>query len=89
LVSDKVLGALMLAGGIIILIVYAWALFFAGEVAWWYAISIVAIVAVGAVCIIIAWVGYTLLTTPAPSPVTLEPETETGEVKEEKGEETK
>ncbi|MGP3667375.1 MAG: transcriptional regulator [Candidatus Bathyarchaeota archaeon] len=89
MVSDKVLGGLMFVGGVIVFIIYAWALFFAGGVAWWWAISIVAIVAVGAVCVIIAWVGYTLLTTPAPSPVTLEPEPETGKVEEEKSEETK
>ncbi|MCX8176198.1 MAG: transcriptional regulator [Candidatus Bathyarchaeota archaeon] len=89
MVSDKILGGLMLVGGVVVFILYAWALFFAGEVAWWYAISIVAIVAVGAVCVIIAWVGYTLLTTPTPSPVALEPEPETSEAKGEKGEEAK
>lgn len=83
--NDKALGALMLVGGIIVIVVYVWALFIPpfggiGSLAWQIAISIVAIVAVAAVCVIIAWVGYTLITTPAPTPPTLEEtvEEETG-----------
>jgi len=76
-VNDKALGALMLVGGIIVIVVYVWALFIPpfggiGSLAWQIAISIVAIVAVAAVCVIMAWVGYTLITTPAPTPPTLE-----------------
>ncbi|RJX15432.1 transcriptional regulator [Candidatus Bathyarchaeota archaeon] len=91
MVSDKALGALMFAVGIIVIVVYVWALFFAGPFAWWVAISIVALVAVGAVCVVIAWVGYTLITTPAPTPPTLETETEEIETEkiEEKAEEKK
>jgi membrane protein implicated in regulation of membrane protease activity len=84
-VNDKALGALMLVGGIIVIVVYVWALFIPpfggiGSLAWQIAISIVAIVAVAAVCVIIAWVGYTLITTPTPTPPTLEEtvEEETG-----------
>ncbi len=72
MVSDRALGAALLAGGAIAIIIYVWALFFAGPFAWWIAISVVALIAVAAVCVIIAWVGYTLLTTPAPSPPSLE-----------------
>jgi len=89
--SDKGIGVAMLAGAVIALIIYLLALFFPpwggiGGFAWYIAITIVALIAVGAVCVIIAWVGYTLLTTPAPTPPTLEEtSTETsGEKTEEK-----
>ena len=87
--SDKGIGVAMLAGAVIALIIYLLALFFPpwggiGGFAWYIAITIVALIAVGAVCVIIAWVGYTLLTTPAPAPPTLEEtSTETGEEKKE------
>jgi predicted DNA-binding transcriptional regulator len=67
--KDKVLGAVMLVGGILALIVYVSALFFLGEFAWYLAISIVAFIAVAAVCGILAWIGYTLITTPKPIPI--------------------
>ena len=64
MVKDKVLGAVMLVGGILALTVYVSALFFLGEFAWYLAISIIAFIAVAGVCGILAWVGYTLITTP-------------------------
>jgi MFS family permease len=70
--SDKVLGALLLVAGILVIAVYVWALFFAGSFAWLVAISVVAVIAVGAVCVIVAWIGYTLLTTPSPGELALE-----------------
>ncbi len=83
--SDKGLGAGMLAGGIIALVVYLFALFGygIGSLAWQLALTIVAIIAVGAVCIIIIWIGYTLLTTPAPETPSFEPasKSETPEAK--------
>jgi len=60
------LGAVMLVGGVIALIVYVSVLFFLGGFAWYLAISIVAFIAVAAVCGILAWIGYTLTTTPKP-----------------------
>ena len=46
--NDKALGALMLVGGIIVIVVYVWALFIPpfggiGSLAWQIAISIVAV----------------------------------------------
>ena len=70
--SDKVLGAALLAAGILVIAVYVWALFFAGSFAWLVAISVVAVIAVGAVCVIVAWIGYTLLTTSMPEAPALE-----------------
>ncbi|RLI35368.1 transcriptional regulator [Candidatus Bathyarchaeota archaeon] len=72
MVSDRVLGGFLLVVGVIVVVVYVWALFFAGPFAWWVAISLLALIAVAAVCVIIAWVGYTLITTPAPTPPSIE-----------------
>jgi len=89
--SDKGLGAVMLVGAIIALVVYLLAMFFPlwggiGGFAWYIAITVVAVLAVGAVCVIIGWVGYTLLTTPAPTPPSVSEEEITG-LKSEEGKE--
>ena len=64
----------MLVGGVIALLVYVWALFFTGPLGWQIAISVLALIAVGAVCAVIIWVGYTLATTPAPATPEIESE---------------
>jgi predicted DNA-binding transcriptional regulator len=66
--KDQGIGALILVVSIIGVIVYAWILFA-------YAIlvlQITAFVAVAAVLVIAAWIGWTMATTPPPAP--LEPE---------------
>ncbi|MEM3716425.1 MAG: transcriptional regulator, partial [Candidatus Bathyarchaeia archaeon] len=64
---DQVLGALLLIAGIIGIIVYGWLTFFTS---WWaIVLQITAFIAVAAVLAIIAWIGYTLATTPPPKPV--------------------
>lgn len=75
--GDRGLGAVMLGGGLIALIIYVLALFAFGplgvpNLAWWLAITIVALIAVGALCVVIIWIGYTLITTPAPTPPSVE-----------------
>ena len=72
--GDKTLGGAMLVGGVIALIIYLLALFLGGvgSIAWQLAITVVAVIAVGAVCVILIWIGYTLITTPAPVQVTAE-----------------
>lgn len=74
--SDKGLGAAMLAGGVIALIIYVFALFGygIGSLAWQIALTVVAVIGVGAICVIIIWIGYTLATTPAPATPSFEPE---------------
>ena len=67
--DDRVVGAGMMAAGIAAILVYVWALFFAGPLGWQIAISVLALIAVGAVCGIIIWIGYTLATTPPPKPI--------------------
>ncbi len=62
---DQYLGALMLVGGIIVIIVYGW-------LDWMYplrTLQVTAFVAVAAVLAVIAWIGYTLATTPPPKPI--------------------
>jgi predicted DNA-binding transcriptional regulator len=93
--SDKGLGAAMLVGSVVALIIYLMALFLpswggVGGFAWYIAITVIAIIAVGAVCVIIGWVGYTLLTTPASvSPITIEEKISSSETEEKKEEESK
>lgn len=67
--NDKAIGAGMMAAGIIAILAYVWALFFAGPLGWQIAISVLALIAVGAICGIIIWIGYTLATTPPPKPI--------------------
>ncbi|MCS7132310.1 MAG: transcriptional regulator [Aigarchaeota archaeon] len=65
--KDQVIGGLMMAAAIIIIIIYAWILFFTP----WALIllEITAFIAVAGVLGIIAWIGYTLATTPPPKPI--------------------
>ena len=64
---DQALGALLLVAGIIGILIYGWLVFFTG---WWMIVlQITAFVAIAAVLAIIAWIGYTLATTPPPKPM--------------------
>ena len=57
----------MLLGSIIALIVYVWAVLLSE---WWViVIKLTGVLAVGAVLVILAWIGYTLATTPPPKPI--------------------
>jgi len=77
--NDRVLGAGLLAGGVLALVIFILLLFFGGPgltfVAWeptgwwWLAVTIVNLVLVGAVAFIIIWIGWTLATTPGPAPI--------------------
>jgi len=65
--KDKALGVLLVVAGIIGILVYGWLVFFTG---WWaIVLQITAFVAIAAVLAIIAWIGYTLATTPPPKPI--------------------
>ncbi|MEM3434409.1 MAG: transcriptional regulator [Candidatus Bathyarchaeia archaeon] len=64
---DQALGALLVLVGVLGIIIYGWLVFFTG---WWaIVIQITAFVAVAAILAILAWIGYTLATTPPPKPV--------------------
>lgn len=93
---DQAIGALILIGSIIGILVYTWILFFTTEVWALLLMKITALVAVVGVLGILAWIGYTLATTPPPKPIEeiekeLEKELKTleSEMKEEKAGEEK
>lgn len=67
MVDDRLLGGAILAGSIAGVIAYFWLLFLSS----WALITIQvsAFLAVAAVLFIIAWIGYTLATTPPPVPL--------------------
>jgi len=62
-----VLGALILVASVIGIIVYGWILFFTEWTI--LLLQITGFVAVAAVLGILAWIGYTLATTPPPKPI--------------------
>ncbi|MEM0286283.1 MAG: hypothetical protein QXI49_04200 [Candidatus Methanomethylicaceae archaeon] len=91
--KDQVLGGALLIIGIAGIIIYGWLVFFS---AWqMFVIQLTAFIAIAAVLAIIAWIGYTLATTPPPKPIEeieKEIEKELSEIKKEeevKKEETK
>jgi predicted DNA-binding transcriptional regulator len=64
--SDKGIGWLLLLGSVIGIGVYFYLLFLSP---WcWLTIQVSAFGAVGVVLLIVAWIGYTLATTPPPLP---------------------
>ncbi len=65
--KDQLLGALVMVGCIIGIIVYGWVLFFTAF--WQLLIKLTAFVAVAGLLGILAWIGYTLATTPPPKPI--------------------
>jgi len=96
---DQVIGVLLVLAGIVGIILYAWLIFLTE---WSYLIlQLTGFVAVAGVLGILAWIGYTLATTPPPKPIEeiekeleeelkkLEEETKEAEEKGEKGEEDK
>ncbi|MEM2153013.1 MAG: transcriptional regulator [Nitrososphaerota archaeon] len=64
---DQLFGALLVAVSIIVIIIYAWILFFTQ----WSMLlmQVTLMVAVAGVLGILAWIGYTLATTPPPKPI--------------------
>jgi predicted DNA-binding transcriptional regulator len=67
--KDQGIGAFILVASIIGVIIYAWLLFAYAIVV----LQITAFIAVAAVLVIAAWIGWTMATTPSPAP--LGPET--------------
>ena len=67
---DKVVGAALLAGSIAVIIIYVWLVW----LPLWQGLDTIILkltgtVAVAAVFGILAWIGYTLATTPPPKPI--------------------
>jgi predicted DNA-binding transcriptional regulator len=62
---DQYLGVLMLVVGILVIIIYGW-------LDWMYplrTLQVTAFIVVAAALAIVAWIGYTLATTPPPKPI--------------------
>jgi predicted DNA-binding transcriptional regulator len=65
LTSDKVVGALILAGSILGIIIYTGLLFFFSLIL----LEVTAFVGVAVLLGILAWIGWTMATTPPPEPI--------------------
>ena len=66
--KDRLIGFLIFAGSIIGIGVYAWLLYAYAMII----LKITAFIAIAAILGILAWIGYTMATTPPPAPI--EPE---------------
>jgi predicted DNA-binding transcriptional regulator len=66
---DKIIGAALLIGSIIGIIIYFSLMFLAGSVVSTLLLEITAFVAVLAVLAILGWIGYVMATTPPPVPL--------------------
>ena len=65
--KDQVIGWLLLIASIVVIIVYGWIVFFTQ---WWQLLlQLTAFIAIAGVFGILAWIGYTLATTPPPKPI--------------------
>lgn len=65
--SDRVWGAVILVGSLGGVGVYFWLLFVSPWV--WLTVRVSAFMAVGMCLLMVAWVGYTMATTPPPVPL--------------------
>ncbi len=77
---DQVIGALILIGSIIGIVLYGWLVFFSPWIL--LVMELTGFIAVAGVLGILAWIGYTLATTPPPKPIEeIEKELEEEELK--------
>ena len=87
--NDRVLGGAILVGSLAGIVIYFWLLFVSPWA--WLTVQVSALLAVGMCLLIMAWIGYTLATTPPPMPLEdFDFESELGESEEsvEESEET-
>jgi len=66
---DQMLGTILLLVSILIIIVYGYLMFFYSEGVAMLLLKLTAFIAVAGVFGILAWIGYTLATTPPPKPI--------------------
>jgi len=85
--DDRVLGGTILVGSLAGVVIYYWLLFMSP---WkWLTVQVSAFLAVGLCLLIMAWIGYTLATTPPPMPLEdFEFDADLGEGSEEESEES-
>ena len=65
--DDRVLGGAILVGSLAGIVIYFWLLFMSPWA--WLTVQGSALLAVGMCLLIMAWIGYTLATTPPPMPL--------------------
>jgi len=65
--DDRVIGGAVLIGSVAGIVIYFWLLFMSPWA--WLTIQVSAFAAVAMVLLIVAWIGYTLATTPPPVPL--------------------
>lgn len=75
--SDKATGGILLLIGVVGIILYGWLLFFYNAGMTTLVLQLTAFLGVAMILAIIAWIGYTMATTPPPEPL------DVGEVPEE------
>jgi predicted DNA-binding transcriptional regulator len=66
--KDQGIGAVLLAGSVVGVVLYAWLLYSYAVLV----LQITAFVVVAAVLVILGWIGWTMATTPPPAPLELE-----------------
>jgi len=72
--KDQIYGVVILVGGLAGLAVYTWLLYMFPMVV----LQVTAFLAVAAVLVILAWIGWTMATTPPPEPIDFEAPPATG-----------
>jgi predicted DNA-binding transcriptional regulator len=70
--KDRAIGAALVAGAVIGVIIYGFLMFYNGSIAL-IVLKITAFVAVFAILAILGWIGYVMATTPPPMPLEPEP----------------
>jgi len=65
--KDQIYGMLMFVGSLVGVVIYGWLMFLTGYSVMVLQISVFLVVA--AVLAIVAWIGYTLASTPPPKPI--------------------
>ncbi|MEM1700308.1 MAG: transcriptional regulator [Desulfurococcaceae archaeon] len=66
---DQLIGWLLFAASLAVVIIYVWLMWFANEELSKIVVKLTLTIAVVAVLGILAWIGYTLATTPPPKPI--------------------
>ena len=72
--KDRAVGAALVVGAVLGIIIYGILMFYNGNIAL-LVLKITAFVAVAAILVILGWIGYVMATTPPPMPLEPEPPT--------------
>ncbi len=67
--KDQLVGSGMVVGSLIVLGIVIYLLFFAPEAVSIMTLKVIVTIAIGIIAGLVAWIGYTLATTPPPKPI--------------------